>query len=554
MVLKAVKDPHDPLRNERADEFVLPKSASEVRIRAALATMDPADPQHRILTAFCDYLRSLPKVMPEAVSEPVFIPRGADPIMRENDVYDGVYVILDGSVEIESKALRGDDIEEVASPNGSEGVTIRRVRKVAPDIVGEVGALTGTRTATVRPGEGGVTLLKISQVTYAQFIRQKMVPELQALVFKRVPNVRDTRFDQKVKMEGMGGKHYPPGLEPSNEQVDQKNALLFLALKNNIAPQYTEEAIAEVEERFSANPDDEAAMILKTRMYLQLMLPDNEEANQVGWHEYGVWEHTRQVGNAIQHIDRLDPYGVAKPYLHELQRETVEQPTPDRPNPPTKYDLLQYALTLHDLGKAKQALMIDKKTNEPYLTHTDHERRSEELIQRAVTHRETGQGAHVDAELGGLLYDQLELTTKEIEYIGRLAALHFEFGKVRRAAGKDFNMKFMKEDPRFMEACDEIFKDETEARGPYKREIGLLFLLDTAGKTAKDSWEIEGVAPGELPTDEQITAQKAIWKDTLHERARDQLVAGYESFQTSRATALQYLRLLRERNNNQAVA
>lgn len=509
---------------DRNSEPKLPADSSTLeQVSAATVRMAAEDPQRRVFQELVQFARDCKAAGSTfELGESETIPADGPPLVREGDAYDGVYLVLQGSVQIDRRLNVEDE-----QPEG--------LARTAPILIGEIAAITGKRSATVRPGPEGVTVVRVGAEAYQRFLKDRMIPELRHTYFDRVPDVRTNLATTRTRMEGVIGKAYPAGLEPVDGKLEAKNALLFLALRDRIAPLYTQEALDEAQAELpeSSSEDFDPRFGYEARLLVQIAVPDTVEANHDRWHEYGVWEHTRQVGNAIQFLEQLDPGNVARPYLQELKNEMIDGMS--------KYDLLLLSLTLHDLGKAKPKL-ARAKNGEVYPSHEDHEKRSEQLILRAL--QNGAKGNEADQRLSSLLQQDLGLTPEQIKYIGRLAALHFEFGKVRRTAGRNFSMAFM-QGPEFAAACDEILADPE--RQPYQREIGLMFLLDTAGKTPKDSWQVEGVAPGGLPTDEQIAAMRPVWEQQTTQKYRPGLVDAYTSFQTSRATALQYLANLRQK-------
>ncbi len=486
----------------------------EQGIRNAMRQMNAADPQYKILNSFCEFLQSnAGSITGNDISTVLTTGKEDGPLMRMGDGYDGVTILLSGSITVKF---------------GKE-----TIRRSGTGIYGEIAAITGTRTATVEPA-GKITYVLITPRLWNRFLKEKALPELRALVLHRTPTVLDQVADSREQVGGLLQSNYPVGLEPTNAETNGKNALLFRALRDKIAPLYTKEALdgSEAEIAELGITDLNALIVYQSNLLLQIEEPDTVESNHAGWHEWGIFEHTRQVVNAIQHLDRIDHDGIAEGFLKELKEQEIDGIS--------KYDLLLLSLTLHDLGKTRP---IAKKSREGdiFPSHDGHEQRSKQLILRAL---ENPTGTEADKSLHSLLIENLKLTKSQIKYIADLAGLHFEFGIVRREAGKKFNMKFM-ESEKFSGVCQAIFADPE--RSDYQREIGLLFLLDSAGKTPKESWKVNGVDTGGIPKDEEIDAMKPEWRSSVQKKYRPSLVDAYTSYQTSRAVALRYLQMLRER-------
>jgi len=503
-------------------------------LREKLPTMNSNDPQSKLITSFLEFVQSSEAVDVSSLTIESTQPEQG-PLMQQGEKFDGVYIILSGKCSVVDTS--GETEREVATVS-------------ALSVVGEVAGITGKRTKTVRP-IGPVEYMRIPPAMYRKFLARKFLPELNELVSQRIESVRDDVSESQT-IEGdvltLQRQNYAEGMEPVDPELETDNALLFLALQNKVAPLLTKEALDESDAYFSSLPNDTdtqreqneiSRLSYQAALLMQISEPDRVDSNQPMWHEYGIWTHTREVGNAIQFMSQLDPKRVSKPFVQELKNQEIDGKS--------KYDLLLLSLTLHDLGKAKP-MMVTAENGDVYPSHKDHEQRSEQMILKALKAKDPeADSTRADRVLHSLLVDRLRLTSNQVKYIGRMAGLHFEFGKVRREAGNNFTMDFMKSD-QFTDFCNKIFEDPN--RQQYLSEIGLLFLLDTAGKTPKGSWKVDGVAEGQLPTQVQLEAMQRKWYTEVSGNYRPSLVKAYTSFQTSRATALRYLDLLAQRQTN----
>lgn len=188
--------------------------------------------------------------------------------------------------------------------------------------------------------------------------------------------------------------------------------------------------------------------------------PDAPEEHVVNWHQFGIITHTRVVLEAyVKDVPKFcDQWNV---------RDKINNKFCVKIDGITKHDLIKIGIILHDIGKFARNL----KNENGKIEHNfyGHEAISENLI------------ILKDSYIHDLLKNTLNLTIHQIDYIGRIAGLHFELGKSRDTAIKlalGYSIAFSK-----TEECEQSCLYIASKYPDFKEEIGILFLCDSLGKT-----------------------------------------------------------------------
>jgi hypothetical protein len=245
--------------------------------------------------------------------------------------------------------------------------------------------------------------------------------------------------------------------------------------------QQNQQLSLERREKFAAHPDDPA-----------------EHAHS--WHEFGIITHSKRFQ---QYLEKnvphyLKEWGIAEPVQAVLREEIDGQP---------KGQLLHIAALLHDIGKFRARTLKGFK---------DHEEYSGKIIRTTVKPLLEAQG----------------LTGNQIEYIASCAELHYELGKVRRAAKKqgNYNIAFTKT-PEFRVESKLIQRQHPQ----FALEIGLCFLADNLSKV--------DIAPTGT-TDEELQAQKPELEAALRKKSLPLSLANVAlEVPTNVSAAEEYLKL-----------
>lgn len=236
--------------------------------------------------------------------------------------------------------------------------------------------------------------------------------------------------------------------------------------------------------------------------------PDDPNEHAPKWHQYGVITHSVRFGEALRgrvpaHVSH---WGLAEPV-----QAALSEPVDGIP----KAELLSVVALVHDLGK---------------------------FTARTITHDDTG--AHVrfadhEAHSGKIVaarHDLLPgLTRAQVGYVATCAALHYELGKVRRAAyaGDGFTVRFTGTSA-FADAAREIIASHPN----YAAEIGLEFIADNVSKT-------EVVARSQ--TDEGIASERGRIEAELRDRGlTHKLISQAMQMPVNLAVAKQYLTIWAE--------
>lgn len=243
-----------------------------------------------------------------------------------------------------------------------------------------------------------------------------------------------------------------------------------------------------------------------------LLNPDDTKEHVINWHQFGIITHTRHVLQAFQ-IDTpklISSWEIENKIMKKLMGKIDGK---------LKLELIEIGIVLHDIGKFARNF----KEENGKLEHNfhGHEAMSEHLIRE-------------DKFIYKLLNSDLGYTTSQIEYIGRIAGLHFELGKSRDAAKKashGYSIAFSKSND-CIKSCVDIASNYPE----FKEEIGILFLCDSLGKT-----DIRINAE----TDEEIDLQEIFINQVLEERKLNSaLISAIKQLPVNIAIVKKYFEIL----------
>jgi diamine N-acetyltransferase len=184
--------------------------------------------------------------------------------------------------------------------------------------------------------------------------------------------------------------------------------------------------------------------------------PDSPLEHTPKWHEFGIITHSEEVlSQFVIHLNaHLEKWGINQEisaYFDEL----IEGKS--------KKQLFELALVFHDIGKFARTF---EENGSP--EYEGHEAKSEEIIR-------------TDEELQNYFKENLGLSDKQIDYIAKVAGLHFELGKVRKIAKgspEKYTLNFAKSE-KMKETSSQIISENPD----FAVEIGIAFLVDTLGKT-----------------------------------------------------------------------
>ena len=191
--------------------------------------------------------------------------------------------------------------------------------------------------------------------------------------------------------------------------------------------------------------------------------PDEPRHHKPQWHQWGILTHTDHF---LQSYDTevqicIDTWGLRTLYNAWMAQEIEGK---------SKGDLLRLGILYHDLGKFTTRHLSSKQHSTdalyPDFSFGGHEAASEVLIQQHLTER----------------LMRLGYTSRQIWYIGRCAALHYEIAKIRdhiKNTHGGYSLLFVAGDIFAREATLllEEFRD-------FAFEVGIMYLGDSLAKTA----------------------------------------------------------------------
>jgi hypothetical protein len=247
--------------------------------------------------------------------------------------------------------------------------------------------------------------------------------------------------------------------------------------------------------------------------------PRDPEHHSPSWHQHDIVTHSEKFRESLARDVPvlLEQWGIDEPVVAALN-ETVDGIT--------KGKLLQIAAEVHDEGKftARQATQVEDGSIKAHFT--DHEAHSGKIVREGL--RET-------------FYD-LGCTKAQVEYFARCAELHFELGKVRRAAidtGEGFTLEFARSD-----TGKKAMADIIATYPDYALEIGLMFIADSFSKT-------EVYANIDSKTDSDIAAQREKLEEELRDKSLNpDLIKQALQTPVNIEVAKQYLTLWTQRKIN----
>jgi hypothetical protein len=236
--------------------------------------------------------------------------------------------------------------------------------------------------------------------------------------------------------------------------------------------------------------------------------PDDPAEHAPNWHQYGILTHSARFGDMLRDRVPIDiaEWGLTGP-LQAALVETIDGIP--------KAQLLSVGALAHDLGKFT-ARTVTYTGDGMDTDFTNHETHSGKIIQ-----------ARRDLMPG--------LTQAQVGYVATCAALHFELGKVRRAAkaGGGYTIAFAGSS-----AFSAIARGIMRTYPAYAPEIGLEFIADNLAKS-------EVIATGR--TDESVAAERAHLDTVLQERELSpRLINQALQVPTNLAVARRYLSIWAE--------
>lgn len=184
--------------------------------------------------------------------------------------------------------------------------------------------------------------------------------------------------------------------------------------------------------------------------------PDDVLMHESDWHQWGVITHSRNIEDARPIAEKL---------LGEVLAPVAIRLSEDDIDHFTKWQLcLVIAPVLHDWGKFTRRVYLGSKSDgRPNFNFDGHEEASGMLVRR-FRHFLTG----------------FDLTYAQVEYLARCAELHFELGKVRKAAKQSetgYTFGFLTS-----RQCEEECASVIQANPGMADEIGAFFAVDNLAK------------------------------------------------------------------------
>lgn len=190
--------------------------------------------------------------------------------------------------------------------------------------------------------------------------------------------------------------------------------------------------------------------------------PDEPRHHKPQWHQWGILTHTDRFLTAFDTEVQayIQAWGMTRAYDNWMAVHIDGR---------RKEDLLRLGILYHDLGKfTSRHLSKHQHSTDPAFpdfSFGGHEAASEQLIH-----------GHLADRLSALGY-----TDAHLEYIGRVAALHYEIAKIRdrvKYSGEGYSLRFVAGEDFAREA--KLLHLEYE---DYAMEVGLMYLGDSLAKT-----------------------------------------------------------------------
>lgn len=207
--------------------------------------------------------------------------------------------------------------------------------------------------------------------------------------------------------------------------------------------------------------------------------PDQIAMHEPRWHQWGVVTHTVQVGRAMR---RLVPELLKRWFGPAVGRARLGM-TQESIDGTSRWGVFLLSCLVHDYGKfTSRRYTGSLEDGVPTFKFHGHEAESGRLVRTMATG-----------------FRALGLTDDQIEYVARCAEVHYELGKVRDRAkkGSGYTLEYISSSDFRCAALD-----IATANHGFEREVGLIFLADSLGKTdvrlAQDvttERELEAIAP-----------------------------------------------------------
>ncbi len=223
-----------------------------------------------------------------------------------------------------------------------------------------------------------------------------------------------------------------------------------------LSEKYLDQSI-ESNRRFTENPDDPAD-------------------HKPDWHQWGLITHMKMVEKSLreQVPAHLEEWGIKEQVMEHMDEKIGNR---------SKWELMQIALPLHDVGKFATRQVKEKPGGEVKWNYIGHEKKSAEII-------------HFPA-FSDMLRREYGLSSEQIAYVAKCAEHHYDLGLPRDKGWSPKNSAFAHvEGPVFEQHAAALRK---EFAG-FEPELGVLFLADSLGKTnihieAESDEEVEAQQP-----------------------------------------------------------
>lgn len=190
--------------------------------------------------------------------------------------------------------------------------------------------------------------------------------------------------------------------------------------------------------------------------------PDDPRHHKPQWHQWGIITHTERFLAAFDNE--------VQGYIAEWgMRTAYDAAMSEMIDGIRKEDLLRMGILYHDLGKFAVRHLSKKQyttdTKYPDFSFGGHEAASETLLHKHCTE-------HLQS---------LGMTSQQIWYVGRCAALHYEIAKIRDRVKntEGYSLRFAQSDAFEREAKLLLMEFQD-----FAMEVGLMYLGDSCAKTA----------------------------------------------------------------------
>jgi len=235
--------------------------------------------------------------------------------------------------------------------------------------------------------------------------------------------------------------------------------------------------------------------------------PDSPKEHERKFHQYGIITHTKELIDFYKNES-------GKAFEQWNIKDKIDEKLSEKIGDRQKAELLEVGMALHDVGKFDRNI---KAFNFP--DYKGHEIKSEAIIRN-------------NAQVQSILREKYNLSDEQIDYIAKIAGLHYKLGEVRNFAktgGKKFDLDFVNS-----EDCEKLCRELAEEFPEFKQEIGIMFFCDNMAKTdfivgAEDDREIENLT-------------KEIEKDLNDYKVSSKLIKVIKQIPVNLALAEKYLK------------